>query len=171
MAQEFAEKSDDIIALIRRDHRPIIKLIQTLKKTEVTRSMKAYALEQFVGSLLSHAKAEEKSLYVHMKNTKTLRTKAFEGEAEHTIAEELIHDINATPDDDDWNAKVKVLAELVEHHIEEEENEMLPQVEGDVDYESRKLIAKVYTQIKSEFDMLNHPVSLSRQNRIENHLI
>ena len=40
----------------------------------------------------------------------------------------LIEEIKTlTPDDDAWAAKMKVLIENVEHHAEEEEQEMFPQ--------------------------------------------
>ena len=144
----------DIIELILRDHKPLKKLIETLKDAEIERSEKEGPFEQFVPLLVSHAKAEEKSLYVQMKKIKNLRVDSFEGDTEHAIAENLIHEINATADDDKWNAKVKVLAELVEHHIEEEEQEMLDDVEEQMDLSMRNAVGDLYSELKTEFDLL-----------------
>ena len=146
--------AEDVIELILRDHIPLKKLIETLKDDQIGRSQKEAPLEQFIPLLVSHAKAEEKSLYVQMKKIKSLRVGSFEGDTEHEIAENLIHEINASADDDKWNAKVKVLAELIEHHIEEEENEMLKKVQSHMDLPTRKAAGAVYTELKSEFDML-----------------
>ena len=146
--------AEDVIELILRDHVPLKRLIETLKDDKIERSLKEGPLEQFVPLLVSHAKAEEKSLYVEMKKIKELRVGSFEGDTEHAIAENLIHEINATADDDKWNAKVKVLAELVEHHIEEEEEEMLKKVQSHMDLPTRKATGAIYTELKTEFDML-----------------
>ncbi len=148
--------TEDIIKLILRDHVPLKKLIETLKDGEIERSEKEGAFEQFVPLLVAHAKAEEKSLYVQMKKVKDLRVESFEGDTEHAIAENLIHEINATADDDKWNAKVKVLAELVEQHIEEEEEEMLEDVKKQMDLSMRKAVGDLYTELKTEFDLLYH---------------
>ena len=49
--------------------------------------------------------------------------------AEHATAKDLIAQLaDMSPDDDLFDAKVKVLSELVEHHVEEEEEEMFPKL-------------------------------------------
>lgn len=50
-----------------------------------------------------------------------------EAEVEHASVKELIAQIMAMdPDDDLYNAKVKVLGEYVDHHVKEEEGKMFP---------------------------------------------
>ena len=52
-----------------------------------------------------------------------------EAEVEHASAKELISQIQGMePDDDLYDAKVKVLSEQIEHHVGEEEGEMFPKV-------------------------------------------
>ena len=52
-----------------------------------------------------------------------------EAVVEHGSAKELIAEIEKmSPDEDMFDAKVKVLGEFVSHHIREEQNEMFPQV-------------------------------------------
>jgi hemerythrin superfamily protein len=152
-----AMASEDVVQLILRDHKPLKTLIQTLKDPEMERVEKEGPFEEFVPLLLAHARAEEQSLYVQMKEEKDLRMEAFEGDTEHALAEQLVHEINATPDDDEWNAKVKVLAEMLEHHIQEEEDEMLEEIEEKMDLSTRQAVGGLYTQIKTELDVLNRP--------------
>ncbi len=94
---------------------------------------KKAAYQQFEHYLSSHAKAEEESLYVHMKKKNSqLRVEGLEGHTEHGIADSLMGEIDAIKSDEDhWTAKVKVLAELVQHHIKEEEQEVLKKVSKD----------------------------------------
>ena len=150
-------KGNDIVSLILKDHRPLKKLIKVLKKPEIKKSQKKDSLEEFVFRLTSHAKAEEKSLYIEMREYKDLRGKSFEGDTGHKIAENLVHEINSSPDDDCWNAKVKVLAELVEHHIQEEEKKVLPAAQAKISGQIRQNAGVLYLKIKNEFDDLkNH---------------
>lgn len=161
----FETQNTDIVALILKDHKPLKKLIETLKNETLQRRAKEDKLEEFVMLLAAHSKAEEQSLYVYMKESRVLRMQAFEGDTEHAIAEQLIHEINATPDDDEWSAKVKVIAELVENHILEEEKVIFKKVEECLSLTVRQTIGKLYKHIKSELDSLARP-SLKASKRI-----
>jgi hemerythrin superfamily protein len=147
--------TSDIVDLIISDHLPLKKLIQVLKDPNSMRSSKEGSFEEFVPLLMNHAQAEEKSLYVEMKNIKDLRMQGFEGDTGHALAEQLMQELNGTPDDDEWSAKVKLLAELVENHIKEEEEEILPHIIGMVDVGDRNKIGTMYTFLKKKFETLN----------------
>ena len=149
--------SNDIIQIILADHKPLKQLIKTLKDDESEFSEKKPVFQEFAPLLLSHAEPEEQSLYTHMKEEekKELRAEGFEGQTEHAIAAQLIDDINQTSDEDEWMAKVKVLAEMVEHHIEEEEEEMFPDLKKELDSEERIAIGEEYIRLRDEYRMEN----------------
>jgi hemerythrin superfamily protein len=146
--------ADDIVDLILEDHKAIKKLLEVLKDEGLERSEKEECLEEFIPLLLQHAKAEEESLYAKMKTYELLRMHAFAGETEHMMAEEMVQKVNASPDDDEWKAKVKILAESVEHHITEEEDEILPEVERQMDVITRKSIGDEYAALKLDYSLL-----------------
>ncbi|MES2854656.1 MAG: hemerythrin domain-containing protein [Bdellovibrionota bacterium] len=166
--KKVAVDAQDIISLILRDHEPLKALIQILKDAEVERYEKEDSYEEFVLLLMSHAKAEEKTLYVQMKDTEELRVEGFGGDTEHAIAEQLLQEINGTPDDDEWTAKVKVLAESVEHHIEEEEEQMLVHFEAEVEAGVRIELGAEYTRLKTEIDSLLVRRASSKSKIFEN---
>ncbi len=142
----------DIIDLILQDHKPLKKLIEVLKDSEVNFPEKKFTFQEFAPLLLLHADSEEKSLYIRMKNEKKLRMQSFEGDVEHGLAAQLIEEIqNMGGDEDLWMAKVKVLAELVEHHIIEEETEMLKDVRKEFDAVTRYVIGQEYTNLKNDY--------------------
>jgi hemerythrin superfamily protein len=138
--------NDDIVTLILDDHKPLKALIKILKDSKASITTKSPAFEKFAPALLAHAKAEEQCLYVPMNEDRELRIEAQEGFTEHSIADELITEIlTIGPDDQDmWVAKVKVLAELVDHHIEEEEGVVLKKVKKQFNAEERAQIGEVY---------------------------
>lgn len=147
-SQSKDQTKSEISKLILHDHEIIKKLILVLKDPEVSITKKKSAYVQFEEALSTHAKAEEESLYVHMKRSKALIVKSHEGYVEHAIATQLMKEINSleTTDDNMWMAKVKVLAEVTEHHVKEEEKEVLKQARKEFDLEERIAIGQEYSE-------------------------
>ncbi|MES2950888.1 MAG: hemerythrin domain-containing protein [Pseudomonadota bacterium] len=79
-------------------------------------------------ALTLHATVEEEFFYPAMRATADdAKDQLDEAEVEHASVKELIAQIMAMdPDDDLYNAKVKVLGEYVDHHVKEEEGKMFP---------------------------------------------
>ncbi len=146
---------NDIIQIILQDHKPLKELIETLKDDETEFAEKKPVFEEFAPLLLSHAEPEEQSLYKHMKEEVELRAEGFEGQTEHAIASQLIEDINQTSDEDEWMAKVKVLAEMVGHHIEEEEETMFPDLKKELGSDERIAIGEEYMRLRDDYRMEN----------------
>ena len=146
------ESGQDIIQLILKDHQPLKKLLKVMKDTEEDHKKRFSALKEFVPQLLTHAKAEAQVLYTYIKENTDIRTEGFEGDVEHDLAEEVAKAIQNTEDQDLWSARVKVLAELVEHHIEEEEDEMLPDFKKEADTEIRIRLGEQYLQKKTQVE-------------------
>ena len=125
-SKKSLEREFDIVDLILEDHKPLKRLIKIMKDNEKSLEERQLAYKEFAPLLAKHAKPEEQILYVHMKRDKNLRTEGFEGDVEHVLAEQMLDEAKTTGDQELWSARVKVLAELVEHHIKEEEEELLP---------------------------------------------
>ncbi len=143
----------DIIKLILEDHVPLKKLIKALKNPHIKMSEKRPSFEKFAVQLLAHAKPEENSLYCWMQESKAeARMEAFEGLTEHAIAEHLIEEIRSTTDKNEWLGKVKVLGELVEHHIQEEETSMFKLVKKEFNMGIRAEIGAEYLKQKEEYE-------------------
>jgi hypothetical protein len=145
--------SGDIIQLILADHKPLKRLIKILKSGK-DYSVKAPAFEEFAPLLLAHAHPEQESLYEYMKKEKDedVQCEAYEGETEHSLAEEMVHAVKTTRDVLIWGAKAKVLAELVEHHIQEEEEEMLPSFRKQTELAERISLGDQYLSLKAAFE-------------------
>lgn len=143
---------DDIVKLILLDHAPLKRLIAILKDSELTVRTRRRAFDQFAPLLLVHAHAEQESFYAFLKDeNRELRVHGLEGEVEHALAEYMIDEVKMAEDAGIWSARAKVLAELVEHHIEEEETEIIPDFKKEVDIEDRVLIGKQYLDLKDHF--------------------
>lgn len=147
-----SDNKPDIVDLILQDHKPIKELLEVLKDSAVEFTEKRSTFEEFMPMLKNHAEPEQETLYVRMKDENGLREDAFEGDVEHALAAQLMEELTLEPEDEDiWMAKVKVLAELVEHHIVEEEDEMLKQVRKEIDADTRYVIGQDYLNMRAEY--------------------
>lgn len=145
-------ESGDIVKLILEDHKALKEMIETLKDEEADTDEKMAVFDEFAPTLVAHAKPEEQTLYKAMKENDELRSQGFEGEVEHTLADQLLEEIKRTKDEDEWCAKVKVVAELVEHHIEEEEESLLPDYKSESDTDEREQLGAQFLELKAEIE-------------------
>jgi hypothetical protein len=115
-----AETRPDAIKLLTRDHREVEALFEKFEKA-FRDSRKESLARQICTELKIHATIEEELFYPALRG-KIEDDDLDEAVVEHDGAKVLINDIEAgEPDDDYYEAKVKVLKEEIEHHVREEE--------------------------------------------------
>ena len=146
-----ATQNNDIINLILEDHKPLKELIKVMKDSDKSTEERFAAFEEFAPTLIAHAKPEEEVLYVFMKKNEELREEGFEGDVEHQLADQLVEEIKRTQDEDLKGARIKVLAELVEHHIEEEEEELLPDFKENSESAERAQLGNRFLELKLQY--------------------
>ena len=84
--------------------------------------------ERICTMLTAHATIEEEIFYPAARDAGVEADLLDEAEVEHASAKDLIAQIGSmSPDDELYDAKVKVLGEYVDHHVQEEEGELFPQ--------------------------------------------
>lgn len=119
----------ELVGAIKRDHEDLKKLLAVLKNERKALSTKRKAFPRFAALLESHSDSEKTAVYDAAMEYKSLRKDTFEGEIEHEVAASLLERIHTVKKPEKWAAMVKVLAELVEHHIQEEERDYLPELD------------------------------------------
>jgi hypothetical protein len=113
----------DAIALLKADHRKVEELFEQFEGAKGAAKKQKIALEICL-ELTVHAQIEEEIFYPACEG-KVEEDLLREAYVEHDGAKVLIAEIEAGgPDDDYYDAKVKVLSEQIEHHVEEEEKRM-----------------------------------------------
>lgn len=113
----------DAIALLKADHRKVAELFEQFEGANASSKKQKIALEICL-ELTVHAQIEEEIFYpaCEGKIEEDLLKEAY---VEHDGAKVLIAEIEAGgPDDEYYDAKVKVLSEQIEHHVEEEEKRL-----------------------------------------------
>lgn len=128
----------NIVDVLLMDHRYLKDCIKYLKDDDADKRTKLKHGKTFLDALQKHSEAEKKAVYAPCVKIKDLKMDILEGEVEHGIADAkvkmLIPKLTGLRTlSDELEVELKVLAELIEHHIKEEEEEMFPKMRKDLD--------------------------------------
>jgi hemerythrin-like domain-containing protein len=106
-------------------------------------------MRQLSKSLDVHMSGEEKYFYPEMKEFPTLHEMIIEALEEHDAADKVLRKLKwMTFGEAGFNARLKVLKEMLEHHIEEEEKRIFPQASKVVSEDQLKEIEQNYLEYK-----------------------
>jgi iron-sulfur cluster repair protein YtfE (RIC family) len=117
------------LELLKADHKKVASLFDRVKETESEKEhLKLF--EQIKSELEVHTHIEETILYPKLRQYEELKELVLEAFEEHKQVKTLIREIEGLVEGSErLDAKLTVMGENVEHHVEEEENEMFPKVE------------------------------------------
>jgi hemerythrin-like domain-containing protein len=116
----------DALRLLKEDHVKVKKMLSELEgTTERAAKTREAVFSQLKDELEVHEAIEEEFLYPALKNQPKTRDIAFEAYEEHHVVDEVVGEMLDLPvSDETWTAKFTVMKENLEHHIQEEEDDM-----------------------------------------------
>jgi hemerythrin superfamily protein len=161
------EKPKDALALLKSDHQQVSKLFAQAEKNEAEQEG---IFAEINAALTVHATIEEEIFYPAVKKAKSEQAKdeVLEALAEHKQIKALLAELSGMPgEDESFAMKLKVLKEDVEHHVEEEQNEMFPDAKkflgekrlvelgADLDQRKRELMGEMDMEMEEgdEYEM------------------
>ncbi|MBA2325223.1 MAG: hemerythrin domain-containing protein [Actinobacteria bacterium] len=121
----------DAIALLKNDHQTVSKLFKQFENLgEHATTSKQGLVTKITEELTTHAYIEETIFYPFARErVPDVEDDVKEGIEEHHVLKVTMAELAAmSPDDEEYDAKVTVLKEVVEHHVEEEEDDWFPKV-------------------------------------------
>ena len=122
--------SKDAIALLKADHEAVSHLFAEYEKTRSVANKKALVAD-ICTSLSVHAQIEEEIFYPAVKAALKDKLMVPEAIVEQATLKALIGQLEGIePDGEMYDARVKVLAEYVKHHVKEEHTEMFPKAKA-----------------------------------------
>jgi len=131
---------EDAIALLTADHKAVkalFKQFEALSEQDDADEEKAALVARICDEITIHAQVEEEIFYPAVREAIDDDDLMDEADVEHASAKELIAQLEAAnPGDDQYDAKVTVLGEMIDHHVKEEEGEMFPKARKAVDVEA-----------------------------------
>jgi hemerythrin superfamily protein len=125
------EQANDAIALLTKDHQDVQELFdayQRLVDREASAEERLSIAKEICDALALHATVEEEIFYPALRRAADdAKDDLNQAQVEHAAVKELVTQIQLMdPDDELYDAKIKVLCEYVEHHVQEEEGEIFP---------------------------------------------
>jgi hemerythrin-like domain-containing protein len=123
--------ADTATALLEKQHRELERSFATALGTEDARIRRS-AMNDIIRQLTTHTRIEETIFYpaVRALDTEKAKDMILEAFEEHHVVKLLLKELpKVDPKAETFEAKLTVLKELIEHHVEEEEQEMFPMAE------------------------------------------
>ena len=136
----------DAFQLLKEDHRKVEELFTELESASGKAKLEVF--KQIKTELELHTHIEEKIFYPALEDPKETHDLALEAYEEHAVVKKLLKELSrAKTANDEWEAQAKVLQENVEHHVQEEENELFKKAdkalsEEEVEDLSERMIAE-----------------------------
>ena len=128
------EKKIDAISLLEEDHKKVMGFFKDFEKARAE-NRKQELYEAIRQELTIHTTIEQEIFYPACQEDQ--EEDVAEALEEHHIIEDLLHELESFgPSDEEFDAKMTVMMENVEHHAkEEEEKKMFPQAKKDLGME------------------------------------
>lgn len=141
----------DVLELLKQDHRKVADLFQQIEATEVVKKHQQL-FQRVKAELEAHMHIEETILYPSFEKHEELKDITLEAYEEHKQVKTLIREIAALSEGSErFDAKLKVLGENVEHHVEEEETEMFSKAKQHYDSAQLEQLGLEMQAAKTEF--------------------
>ncbi|HEX4949921.1 MAG TPA: hemerythrin domain-containing protein [Blastocatellia bacterium] len=139
------------LELLKADHEKVQALFEQVKATEKERQHKQL-YKKIKMELETHMYIEEKVFYPTLKKQEEFKDQVLEAMEEHLQVKTLIRDMDRLADGNErFAAKLQVLMDNIEHHVEEEEEELFPQVEEKFSAEDLEKIGVELEAAKKDF--------------------
>jgi hypothetical protein len=141
--------TEDVISLITADHREVELLFEQLSKMPENRpALRAELAAKFI----AHARAEEAKVYPELAKAKPRqKEEVHDAVEEHHEAEEiLIQLLHVDPNGPEFDTLLHEMAEAVAHHVQEEENEVLPAMREALPSERLVELGRLFSERKAE---------------------
>lgn len=149
------------LEFLKEDHEKVAALFEQAEATK-KEQQKKQIYEQIASELETHTHIEETIFYPAIQGEEELRDLVLEAFEEHKQVKTLIREIsNLTADSEKFEAKLTVMRENVEHHVEEEENEMFPLVEQYLDEDELEELGQKLEAAKLQFGKQRRATSSS----------
>ena len=128
----------DIFKEIKKEHDEFRKITDEINET-TDRAIKTREtkFKKFFINITAHHESEEVVLFPKLKEKKETREMGLERLEEHHVLERLLDELKNLPvDDETWIIKFGVMKEIMEHNLEEEEEEISKEAHKQFDQET-----------------------------------
>lgn len=147
------EPQVDLLDTLKEEHEMVQQLLAKLVESDKAAERRS-VLRQIKTDLVPHLRAEQKVLYDALiaGRDKDARQDGEEGYIEHSLAQKMLAQLEKidNPISSEFGATAKVLKDLVEHHVREEESNVWSDARDHFSSDERKLMNQRYLAEKKK---------------------
>lgn len=116
------------LELLKKDHQHVARIFEQLVPAVHGKGHRREDLfNRLRDELRTHSTLEERIFYPALADIPETRESILESIEEHKLVDQLLEELDSTSmDEEQWPARLKVLRDNVEHHVESEEAELFP---------------------------------------------
>jgi len=142
-----------LIDLILFDHQTMKDCLQKLKNEECSSREKFICAKEFLNTLQGHLEAEEQIVYKKILHSPQLHRKTLRAFEEHDVIHSRLRDLipkflRLRNLSEDLEARIGVLAEIVDRHFKEEETRILPYLSQALTREENESLVLEYMKVR-----------------------
>lgn len=153
MIREMLGIAEGILQDLHNDHNEVDTLLGRIMDSEDGRE-RARLFSEMTAKLLPHLEAEQEILYTRLETGKEDESRKFghEGTSEHRMVEQQADKMIGMADtmSDKWTAELKVLQDLIEHHVDEEESTGFSCARDEFDKEQLEAMSREFQTRKAQ---------------------
>ena len=138
--------------LLKADHKKVAGILEKIDST-TERGVKTREelFTQLKTELDAHARVEETIFYPELEKADETHDITLEAFEEHRLVKQLLGELERMDKgDEQWTARLTVLKENVEHHVEEEEGDMFPKARKVLSNEQTEILGTRMEEAKKE---------------------
>jgi hemerythrin-like domain-containing protein len=146
----------EIFDTLKKDHKIVLDLLEKMENSsERARKTREQSYSKFKKEIMQHMHGEESTFYKFLLQHDDVKELAYEAIEEHRTVRLSLPDLDSKDvTDEQWKPILTVVAELIKHHISEEEDEIFEKAEEFIDEETDQ-------QLVSEFQMAKEEAEIS----------
>lgn len=140
----------DILDLIKKDHRKVETLFSEIETADDTQKLYK-CFNQLYEEISLHAEVEAQTFYPAIRECGDTGELIDTAQKEHGEAKQLLEEIESlSPTSEEFKAKIRDLKQVIQHHVQEEENQVFSQARQCMTQEKRSQLGSEFEMVKSK---------------------
>jgi hemerythrin superfamily protein len=144
------QSAHGVVKLLLADHELMRKLMDRVKSQKATPARQKQAFRELDRTVQSHVKAEESTFLKMIKNHPKFKDRALEGYEEHRVHETIVSGIKHVRDQTRQVEQMKIFCEILEHHLDEEEEYLFPRFKKYAALSTRRKMGKRFLKVRKQ---------------------
>lgn len=141
-----------IVKLLLADHKLLRDLMKKIKSQKASRKEIKKSYKELKAQVESHVTAEEKTFLDLIKDHPSFKDHALESREEHRVHEYVFAGIKKVKDSERQAEQMKIYCEMLEHHLDEEEEDLFPLFKKTFATSTSKKAAVHYSEVRKKTD-------------------